>query len=690
MNGSRGAAARRAGAAIAVAALSCALLMGPILFFGAFTLRTTLLDLNARGDHEREAAARLAAALVGGAISTRGAQLTEISGRDDFQDALARRDSGRLSNILAPLVSAVPDVATAGVLDPAGKVLARFPVDPTALGQSLATGDYYIGALRTNGIFIGDAVVSRFDPTLSIVTLSHAVRAENELRGVAVLTIRPTVLVADLKALDAPGREFLLIDQRSTTIASSAKRPMLSVVDIPARPGQGLVTLDGAPRTFVATLVVGAAWTVYVLDDPAVIYASQRALATELGLPLALAIIVAGLLAAFLASAWLVVTRQRTRLALANGRLQSMNDEVQAATRAKSDFLASMSHELRTPLNAVLGFSDVLREQLRDTLSDRQLRYLMNIHGAGEHLLELINDVLDLSKVEAGRLVLRPETVSMSTLIEPVIATAAQLAVDRGVHFEAPDVPSGNALVDAGRVRQALLNLLSNAVKFTPAGGWVRLDIARQGTTLRFEVSDTGIGIPAEKRDRVFGLFERLHEGRSDASGTGLGLAITKKLVELHNGSIDFESREGEGTRFWISLPDAMIEAAVGPRLLVVEDDPLDAELLKDLAQEAGLDVEIAATAASALAAIARSLPCAVILDLRLPDRRGEDVLRAIKADPASARMPVFVVSVEDDDGSARLLGAADHMTKPIDRERLRRWIAGLEVGGGTLARAAG
>jgi CheY-like chemotaxis protein len=206
---------------------------------------------------------------------------------------------------------------------------------------------------------------------------------------------------------------------------------------------------------------------------------------------------------------------------------------------------------------------------------------------------------------------------------------------------------------------------------------------------LRFEVVDDGIGIPVAEQGRVFGVFERLHEGRSDAPGTGLGLAITKKLVELQHGLIDFSSIEGEGTRFWITFEDVMVEASVGPRVLIVEDDPSDAQLIGALVREAGLRVEVAPTANGALAAIARSVPTAVILDLRLPDRRGDDVLRSLKADPRTARIAVLVVTVEDDDGRLRLLGA-DHMTKPIDRERLRRWLTAVGAGGGVLARVVG
>jgi CheY-like chemotaxis protein len=258
------------------------------------------------------------------------------------------------------------------------------------------------------------------------------------------------------------------------------------------------------------------------------------------------------------------------------------------------------------------------------------------------------------------------------------------------VRFHPEPIPSGVAQVDAARVRQVLLNLLSNAVKFTPTDGLVTLRLGTTGRALSAEVVDTGIGIPDDQRSRVFGMFERLHEGRSDATGTGLGLAISKRLVELHGGTIDFESVPGSGTRFWFSIPGVIIEPQVGPRVLVVEDDTRDADLLAELAREAGHRVEIAPTAASAMSAIARSAPTAVILDLRLPDRRGDGVLVALKTDPRTARIPVLVVTVEDDDGGARVLGADDHMTKPIQTERVRGWLQKTIAEEAVGARAAG
>ncbi len=355
--------------------------------------------------------------------------------------------------------------------------------------------------------------------------------------------------------------------------------------------------------------------------------------------------------------------------------LETVNRLLEATTRAKSDFLASMSHELRTPLNAILGFSDLLAEQVGEALSERHRRYLHNIHDGGAHLLELINDVLDLSKVEAGRIVLRPETVQLGVLLEPVAASTQRAADTAGLLFSV-GVPTDEFVrLDPARNRQILYNLLSNAVKFTPRGGAVALAVETRARDLVIAVRDTGIGIPADRQDRVFGAFERLNEDRSKAGGTGLGLALTKRLAELQGGTIEFDSSEGHGTTFRVVLPEAVVEPISGPRVLVVEDEPGDAELMVELARASGMPCEVVPTAEGALAAIARDRPAAVVLDLRLPDRRGERVLEALKRDEATRSVPVIVVTVEDDDGRTRQLGADEFLTKPIDRARLAAWL---------------
>jgi signal transduction histidine kinase/ActR/RegA family two-component response regulator len=357
------------------------------------------------------------------------------------------------------------------------------------------------------------------------------------------------------------------------------------------------------------------------------------------------------------------------------GELAALNRQLTDATRAKSEFLATMSHELRTPLNAILGFSELLTEQIGDSLTDRRKRYLRNIREAGEHLLALINDVLDLSKVEAGRLELRPERLTLARLLEPVLQSTRAAADARGVLFDADSFGDVDVRLDPSRMRQVLFNLLSNAVKFTESGGRVAFRVRLQDAALELEIADTGIGIPADKRVRVFGMFERLNEGRSDAPGTGLGLALTKRLVELHGGSIAFESEEGRGTTFRVRVPDVVSEPAGGERLLVVEDEPRDGDLICALAGAAGLGCEVATTVDEARAAIRREAPLAVVLDLRLHGVRGEPLLEELKANSDTRQIPVIVVSVEDDEGRSRPLGADDHLTKPIDHERLAGWL---------------
>jgi signal transduction histidine kinase len=675
--------------ASAAAAISCILLMGPVLLFGAFVLRTSLEDLNVRLDAERLQTATLSAVLVGKSMSARADVLQLFSTRDDVHEELRQRDARALTVSLAQLFGGRTDLASVAVLDANGILLARQPGDPV-IGQSFAERAEFKGALGSTKPFVGEAFVTTAQTASTVVAMTYAVRESDVVLGVVLFTMRPELLAADLQPSAGLGsREVLLLDAKSQVLATTAARQPLAAVTLGRASGPTLITVNGETRTYSVAGVPGASWSLYVLDTPSDVYGAQIELARQLGSPLVWALLGAGLIAGVLSVGFLLIRDERRRLATANRQLTMLNTTVEAATRAKSDFLANMSHELRTPLNAVLGFSDVLLEQLHDTLSDRQIRYLANIHSAGQHLLELINDVLDLSKVEAGRMQLRPEVVTLPALLEPVIASTAQLAADRGIRFEAPDVPKGSALVDAGRVRQILLNLLSNAIKFTRPGGNVRFLVSVDKGALRFEVIDDGIGIPASEQSRVFGVFERLHEGRSEAAGTGLGLAITKKLVELQHGLIDFSSVEGVGTRFWITLEDVMVEASVGPRVLIVEDDPSDAQLIGELVRETGLRVEVAPTVSGALSAIARSLPTAVILDLRLPDRRGDDVLRSLKSDPRTARVAVLVVTVEDDDGRLRLLGA-DHMTKPIDRERLRRWLMAVGAGGGALARVAG
>jgi signal transduction histidine kinase/DNA-binding response OmpR family regulator len=357
--------------------------------------------------------------------------------------------------------------------------------------------------------------------------------------------------------------------------------------------------------------------------------------------------------------------------------------DLQAASAAKSDFLAAMSHELRTPLNAIIGFSELLSEGGDEAADAATVQtYSEHIHGSGLHLLELVNDVLDLARVEAGRLDLKPVRFDMDDLVRQTVATLQPLADQKRL---AVVTTLDRAAIDAdpGRVRQIALNLLSNAIKFTDPGGEIRISLAREGADrVRLTVADNGIGIGSLDIDRI---FEAFHQGdwneRTHHEGTGLGLALTRQLVEAHDGTISVRSEVGKGSEFTVLLPvnrPSEIETAQPPdvvagrpTVLVIEDDPSAQELLRVHLESAGYGVLVTASGRQGLEWLSQLRPDAVILDILLPEMDGWEVLQRMKGDPATRSIPVMVVSVVDDRQLGLALGAVDYLVKPVSRELL-------------------
>jgi PAS domain S-box-containing protein len=380
---------------------------------------------------------------------------------------------------------------------------------------------------------------------------------------------------------------------------------------------------------------------------------------------------------------------ERTRLEL----LTRAKEEADRASEFKSRFLANMSHELRTPLNAVIGFSELLDQELFGSLLPRQKEYVQNILVSGQHLLSLVNDVLDISKVEAGRMELSREWTQLATVVETVDRILQSLAKKKGVTLDLglpQSLPEG--YVDPVRIKQVLYNLLANGIKFTPSGGTVKLTAGAEGRYLTLEIRDTGIGIREEDLVRLFRPFEQFGTPPGQVcEGTGLGLALTRSLVELHGGTISVRSQPGEGTCFTVSLPvlrgstEHFAEAASGGTrddlVLVVDDEVGHAELLSGHLRSFGLSVEVASNPELALRLSDELKPQAIVLDLQLPGiDSGWAMLSRLKNSPSTAGIPVIVISVVDEPNRALYLGAMDYLSKPISRDKLARSLEAIGI----------
>jgi len=392
---------------------------------------------------------------------------------------------------------------------------------------------------------------------------------------------------------------------------------------------------------------------------------------------------------------------ERTReLAEANRLLRETNDQLVEANRAKSEFLANVSHELRTPLNAIIGFSELLRDPQFGRLTERQLGFVTDIHESGEHLLNLINDILDLSKIEAGKMEVRRQPSSIPQLCAEAMGMVRPQAAKKRLALQSHCAPEAEfAEVDPGMFRQVLLNLLSNSVKFTGPGGRVELRARAEGGDLVVEVSDTGIGIPPEDHEKIFQAFYQVDGSYSrQYPGTGLGLALVRRMVGMHGGTVSVRSAPGLGSTFTCRFPTCLTgerpaAAPVSPRVLplagerqagrgtvlLVEDNPLNCKLARNALRSRGYRVLEVHTGEEALAAVHRFRPDLVLMDLQLPGMDGLEATRRIKADPATMGIQVVALTAHAhrlDEARAREAGCSGFITKPI---RLAQFASQIE-----------
>ncbi|MGK5051303.1 ATP-binding protein [Janthinobacterium sp. RB2P8] len=395
-----------------------------------------------------------------------------------------------------------------------------------------------------------------------------------------------------------------------------------------------------------------------------------------------------------------VRVHERTmQLEMTNGELAMAMEEARSANYAKSAFLSSMSHELRTPLNAILGFAQILSsDRLPSTLAQKK-EFAGHILKSGRHLLTLINEILDLAKVESGTVSLSLEPVGLDAILQECRDMIAPLASQRGIGMTFPDACPLNVLADRTRLKQILLNLLSNALKYNREQGQVAIDCVPQaGGRVRISVRDTGVGLDAEQLALLFQPFNRLGQEGGAEEGSGIGLVVTKRLVELMDGSIGVTSAPGEGSIFWIELrmvdalpiplipplprPDlagALLENSAPVTLLYVEDNPANLTLVEEIVRYCPQLQLLTATDGRLGVEMARThLPQLILMDINLPHVNGTDALKLLRADPRTAHIPVIALTANAMPGDVErsmALGFYRYLTKPINLDEFTEAI---------------
>ncbi len=407
----------------------------------------------------------------------------------------------------------------------------------------------------------------------------------------------------------------------------------------------------------------------------------------------------------------LALKRSYGNLEIALNEASMLRVKAEAASATKSEFLANMSHELRSPLTAVIGFSDLLEQQFFGELNGRQLQYVKNISDAGRHLLTLINEILDLAKVESGKIEIKFSSVDLDELLDRCSKMIREMAMKRGLNFYlkvSEDLKNKRIQADEVRLKQMVINLLSNSIKFTPAGGTVRLEAGIRDTDICISVSDTGIGLKPEDQERIFGAFEQVDSSYSrQEPGTGLGLALVRTLAKLHGGSVSVDSGgEGMGCEFTLMFPfmeegsatlkesasgsldvgpqvtpDVSIEDQQGIKILVVEDNENNMKVTTDMLESRGYIVLQAFSAEQAIRMLGTQIPNLILMDVSLPGMDGLSATKILKSTPEWSNIPVAAFTAHamtDDQTRAMKAGCDAYILKPIDSAVFFRTVSEL------------
>jgi signal transduction histidine kinase/CheY-like chemotaxis protein len=713
-------------------ALLAILTMGPLIVLSTLSVNSTYAALTDTSNHRLADASALAAAYV-------NTQMTALTALEDSYahrpTLIAALQDGNHVNYDATAVLAVmkdlrvvrSGTLLAGILDPAGTFWNNEdPGQPTLIGQSAADRDWYRGAKRTGKAYVSVAFTAALSGAPLVIAIGDPVRADGRYapNGTVVGMMVVAFQLTETQALFSnfsrnQGVAIEVTDQAGVIVALSGAVPTKLVTDKSAGVAAALkgkstgdrVSFRGEDDFAAYSPVSSIGWTAVARIPASVALADANRLR---GNVLAITIVLLALLAGAIIVLYLVFRDGRAvNLALtgANSSLEqrvrartadveASNRELRAANSHKTAFLSNMSHELRTPLNAILGFSELLIDSSRQFPLATRNQFLEQIHSSGKHLLGLINDILDLSKVEAGQMELRLQKVDVSAVVAQVASTVEPLAAQKQIHIEIETANAGQILADESKVRQMILNLVSNAIKFSPEGGRVTVRTARVADRLEIVVADNGIGVAKEDLPLLFREFQQIDSGvNRKQQGTGLGLTLTRSFAILHGGGVRVQSELGVGSTFTIDLPiearspgrvvrpaDPDLNSTGGdpsrPLVLVVDDDPVAAELLTRQLERAGFRSDIARTGEEAITKARESVPVAITLDILLPDQDGWEVLKRLKLDDVTSGIPVIVISVVDDAPLAMSLGAVDYFVKPVDPNELVNRLSELDLKG--------
>jgi signal transduction histidine kinase len=618
---------------------------------------------------------------------------------------------------LKNLIDNIPGIQRAFITTPQGTQISNYPFTADTIGKDFSARDWHKGVSRKWEPYVSEFYLRAAKPRKYLFAIALPIKAGEQVIGILVMQPMEEFIKESVSNIDIGNGHVYVVDKKGVLIYHQTLAidriidySNVSVVQKVMKGREGVERiidpLDNVPVLSSYHPIEEWGWGVVIDKHLDVVLAPVRKVTVWLVLVTGLMLLFGGYIAYqgadLLVEAELLAKKLRTM----NEEQQAMNEELlsqqheiaeanqrlEQASRTKSDFLANMSHELRTPLNAVIGFSEILQDEMFGTLNKRQQEYVKNILDSGEHLLELIDDILDLSKVEAGKMDLDLRKVSVKEGLNASLSMLKEKAMKHGIKLDCEIAPEADIEIEADerKLKQILYNLLSNAVKFTPEGGSVCVAARRVRSSecgvkpppqpplgkggieggvvselntdlLEISVADTGVGIKPEDIPKLFNEFTQLENAYTKQhEGTGLGLALTKRLVELHGGRIWVESEPGKGSTFTFTMPVRQArlpipfaaeyhqmekKPAYGKRALIVDDDPKTLGLMKEALMLEGYSVFTAAEGKTGVLTAKQETPDFIVLDLLMPGMNGFEAIDVLRSHPKTASIPIIILT---------------------------------------------